>query len=254
MKKYKSTIILLFIFSINAVFAQLSDDNWNYLLIREDAVMPSMTLDYEASLADLTLFLEENKVKKVNYLTALQDNYNYTHITSLKSLNEIGSGLESFIRGDDESAEFELIWSDFTETIEAYRYYVVKYLPELSHVPDGKVWLEEAPYRRWNYYYFEPGREQDVNEILMAWKNLYERKGVKNGYRVFKGVIGLEQPVILFTTWAEDPLDYQQNLQETIKLLGEEGSVLWMAMLDLVRDVETVEGWYLPQFSYLPEK
>lgn len=254
MKKNITIIILLFLFGMSAAFSQVSDESWNYLLVREDAVRPSMTVDYEASLADLTLFLKENQIKKVNYLTQLQDNYNYAHVSALKNLNEIGGGLEAFIRGDDKSAEFELIWSDLTATIEAYRYYVVQYMPELSYVNDGKVWLEEAPYRRWNYYYFEPGKETEVNEILMAWKNLYEDKGVKNGFRVFKGVIGLEQPVILFTTWAASPLDYQQNLQETIELLGEQGSVLWMAMLDLVRDVETIEGWYLPQYSYLPEK
>jgi hypothetical protein len=65
--------------------------------------------------------------------------------------------------------------------------------------------------------------------------------------------VGIEQPVFILTTWAESPLDYQLNLQENINLLGEDGAVLWMAMMQLVRKVETVEGWYLPQYSFVPE-
>jgi len=36
-------------------------------------------------------------------------------------------------------------------------------------------------------------------------------------------------------------------------MLGEDGPILWMAMMELVRKVETIEGWYLPQYSYMPE-
>ncbi|MEZ5195570.1 MAG: hypothetical protein R2764_04000 [Bacteroidales bacterium] len=120
--------------------------------MREDVVNPSMTVDYEASLSDLASFLDENKVKHVNYMTQLQDNYHYSHITVLNDLNEVNSGLRAFIHGDNKSAEFDLIWDDLNQTIESYSFYIVKYEPELSYVPDGKVWLEDAPYRRWNYF------------------------------------------------------------------------------------------------------
>jgi hypothetical protein len=30
---------------------------------------------------------------------------------------------------------------------------------------------------------------------------------------------------------------------------GDSGSILWMKMMELVRKVETYEGWYLPQYS-----
>jgi len=191
-------------------------------------------------------------VKHVNYMTQLQDNYRYSHVSVLKDMDDINGGLKAFIKGDEKSAEFDLIWCDLNQTIESYSYYVVKYEADLSYVPDGKVWLEDAPYRKWNYLYLEPGTEKDADDILLAWKNLYQNKGVENGFRVFKGVVGLEQPVLLLTTWAESPLDYQINLQENMELLDEDGAILWMAMMELVRKVETIEGWYLPQYSFIP--
>ena len=253
MKKYYALLLLLIILGIDGAFAQMSDNDLKYLMVRDDVVKPSMTVYYEASLTGLSQFLAKSDVQGIKYITQLQDDYHYTHITTLKDMNDINGGLRAFIKGDKKSAEFDLIWSDLNETIESYTYYVVKYEPELSYVPDGKVWLEKAPYRRWNYFYFQPGTEKEVEKILKAWKNLYENKGLDHGFRVFSAVIGLEQPVILFTTWAESPIDYQTNLQENIELLEDEGAILWMAMMELVRKVETVEGWYLPQYSYMPD-
>jgi hypothetical protein len=212
MKNIYYLIVFILISGIESTFAQISDKDLNYLLIREDAVKPAMAAYYEASLVDLGNFLSENNVKKVNYMTQLQDNYHYAHVSLLESMDDINGGLKAFIKGNKKSSEFDLIWSDLNETIDSYRYYVVKYEPELSYVPDGKVWLEEAPYRRWNYLHFEPGTEEEAEDILLAWKNLYENKGVKSGFRVFKGVIGLDQPVLMFTTWSKSPLDYQIEL------------------------------------------
>lgn len=252
MKKFNLLLSLVLLIGLSSIAAQTIDKS-NYIVIRTDVVKPSMTVQYEGSLADLSDFLAENKVKDVNYLTQLEDNYHYSHVSFIDNLNGVESGLRDYINGKNKSAEFDLIWGYLNESIESYSYYVVKYEPELSYVADGNLWLEEAPYRKWNYYYFTPGTEDQAEQIIAAWKSLYEKKGIKNGFRIFKSVIGLESPVYIFTTWAASPLDYQQNLQQTIEQLDDEGVQLWMAMMSLVRKVETVEGWYLPQYSYQPK-
>lgn len=253
MKKY--WIILCFILptGFNIIVAQNIDDKDNYILIREDVVKPSRTVEYEAALAELSNFLKKNEVSDIMYLTQLQDNYSYAHISIIKNIDQLDGGLRKYFEGTANSAEFELIWDYLNESIEYYEFTIGKYHPELSYVSDGNLWLEKAPYRRWNYYYFQPGTEAQVEQIMASWASLYKQKGIEHGFRVFKGLIGTENPVYIFTTWAESPLDYQQGLQDNIKLLGEEGAELWMAMMKYVRDVETVEGWYLPQYSYQPE-
>ena len=253
MKKYNLLLLLLIVIGMGEVFSQMSDDDWTYVMVRDDVVKPSMTVYYEAALTDLSMFLKDSHVEGVQYITQLQDNYHYTHITKLDNLNEMDDGLKAFIKGEKKSAEFDLIWSDLNETIESYSYYVVKYEPDLSYVPDGQLWLEEAPNRRWNYLYIQPGTEKEVEKTLKAWKNLYQNKGVKHGFRVFSGVIGLEQPVLILTTWAESPMVYQANLQDNMELLDYEGTLLWMCMMEFVRKAETIEGWYLPQYSFMPE-
>lgn len=89
---------------------------------------------------------------------------------------------------------------------------MVKYHPNFSHVTDGRVWIEEALFHKWNYYFFNSGSEKEVDQLLAAWKHLYEQKGIDNGYRIFKGVIGIDHPVVIFTSWAKAPLEHQQNI------------------------------------------
>jgi hypothetical protein len=57
----------------------------------------------------------------------------------------------------------------------------------------------------------------------------------------------------ILTTWAEDPLDYQNNLQAIMEKFNQEkagGLELWLKMMESAKEVETLEGWYLPQYSY----
>lgn len=253
MKRFYTILCFVLAVGFNATIAQNIDDPDTYVLIREDVVKPSMTVGYEASLAELSNFLSENNVNDIMYLTELHDNYSYTHVSIIKDIEQLEGGLRQYFKGSKNEAEFELIWDYLNESIESYKFTIGKFKPELSYVSDGNLWLKESPYRRWNYYYFKPGTEEQAEKLIASWKSLYERKGIKHGFRVFQGLVGTESPAYIFTTWAESPLDYQKNLQDDIKLLGEDGAALWMAMMELVRKVETVEGWYLPQYSYQPE-
>ncbi len=89
--------------------------------------------------------------------------------------------------------------------------------------------------------------------LALVSMGLYAQdKGIKSGFRVFSGFLGIEQPLYILTTWAEDPLDYHEKLQNTVGLLGEEGAVLWEKMLENVNGASAVEGWFLPQYSYAP--
>jgi len=234
--------------------AQTTDVDWDVLLIREDHVKPSLTMEYEASLMDLMDFFESRPESNLNYFIHLQDNYYFSHIIPLSSMDKIEEGMLETIVATSADKTLELIWEDLNSSIETSRYYTMKYRPEYSYLPEGDDWLHEVPYRRWNHYYFQPGTEKEVEELFEAWHYLYNDVGARSGYRIYKGLIGQEQPLYIFATWAADPGEYQDRLQENMELLGKDGVILWMKMMELVRKVETIEGWYLPQYSNYPDK
>ena len=247
-------LIIGLVFSqISPVVAQTDDVDWDVLLIREDHVKPSLTNEYEASLTDLKNFFESRPEYDFNYFIHLQDNYYFSHIIPLDSPDQFEEGMLETLLASTEDQMLELIWDDLNSSIETSRHYLVDYRPEYSYLPEGDNWLDGVPYRRWNYYYFLPGTEKEVEELFEAWQYLYKDVEARSGYRIYKGLIGQEQPLYIFATWAADPGDYQDRLQENMELFGQNGSILWMKMMDLVRKVETVEGWYLPQYSKYEE-
>ncbi len=251
--KSKSILItgsLLLMLSSACVEAQETDNQHQFMLVREDKVKPSALTAYENGLYDMKNFLEENKVEDFFYFTHLREDYTFMHITTVDKLSDLNHGMFEYIKQKINKPEFELIWSDVTGTIDSYRYYLIKYHHELSYVPETNDWEIGLPFRKWNYYYFKPGTEKEVAAVLAAWRQLYKDNGIKNGYRVFAGSIGLEQPLFVFGTWAEDPQGLQIDLQENMKLLGERGAALNAKMLEYVERVESYEGWYLPQYSY----
>lgn len=254
MKIYQITYLITFAIILNSqlAFSQLSDKKWDLMLVREDKVYLSMTQEYEASLTDLKNFLTEKNVTSFNYFTHMQDDYFFTHVTPIHQLKDLSKGIQSFMAKEVKDPELDLILDYLNESIEFYKYYIVQYQPELSYIPKGDDWGNSSPYRRWNYFYFQPGSEMEVETILFAWKKLYQKNEIDAGFRVFSGFLGVEQPLYLLTTWAENPLDYHQNLQNASSGLGEEGAALWVALMEYAKEVKTIEGWLLPQYSYAP--
>jgi hypothetical protein len=254
MNKFLYLIILITAVGISNSFSQPLSEKGNLLLIREDVVRPSMAETYELGLLDMAGFLKENNEEKVNYLTHIQDNFHYTHISSINDLNDIEKvSLEKYISGEKASDDFSFFWEIMNGTLDTRHSYVVEYDAKNSYVPEGESWLEGMPYRKWNYYYFSPGTEEEVEKILSAWKYLYQQNNIESGYRVYRGVLGIEQPVVLFTSWAKNPLEHHQNLEANTRILGEEGSALLIGILESATKVETIEGYFVPEFSYQPE-
>jgi hypothetical protein len=251
MKIHKIIYIVIAIlgFNSNVVYSQEATDNINLLVIREDVVVPSLSHNYELFLADIKSYLEEKNVKNFKFATNLQDNYTFRYVTPIKSLNDIKDTDYISLSKKLQDPELDLMLQSMNESIVSYKQFIVKYKPELSYVPEGENW-DASTYRKWGYYYFYPGSEADVEKILASWKDLYQAKGAKMGFKVFTSFLGEEKPLYVFTTCGKNPLDYHNNLNELGNLLGEDGAMLWLKMMQYVRDTKTVEGWYLPQYSY----
>lgn len=250
-KNYFNTLFM-FLLMANA-FGQNMEENLNLLLIREDKVSPAMADEYEMSLADLKNYLTDNQVKGFNYFTHIQDNFEFLHIVPLNNLEELSEGTREALIKRVNKPELKLIMDYFDLSLDSYRHYVVQYKPELSYVPSTQQWDEGNTYRKWHYYHFYPGSEEEVEEILAAYKHLYRTKNVEMGFRVFAGQIGLERPSYILTTWAKSPLDYHQNLEKTSEMLGDSGALLWSKLMELVKEAKITEGWYLPQYSFAPQ-
>lgn len=246
----------IFILLLNSIsMAQVSSESeLNKMLVRHDRVIPSLVGEYEAALIELKTFLAANNETEFQYFSHLQDDYTFTHVFPVNSCEDVEyMNFASWVERMNHP-ELELIYEIINSCIESTKYSMLQYMPGLSYVPESENWIEGLPYRKWNFYYFYPGTENEVYEILSAWQTLYMNNDIPTGFRVFEGFMGTEQPLFIFTNWAEDPMDHMGKLYENMELLGEDGTILWNLTMQYVRKVETIEGWFLPQFSYIIDK
>ena len=225
--------------------------DWSYLLIREDQVKPNRVEDYEAALYDLKVFIEEGDVAKIEYAVFLKDDYRFMHMSPISDLGELGTSLFHRMHEKISDPEFDLIWADLTDTIYSYEYYVLEYHSDLSYSPvDDK---NDYPYRKWSYYRFRPGTETDVRNVIATWRQLYSNKQIKADFEVYSEFLGGKGPTLILSTSGQSPSEYHTRLDTISAELGEEGMALWQAMLANVSQVDTIEGWYLPQYSRYTE-
>lgn len=250
--KIAPVVYILLLLQPQFLFSQVDDTDWNLMVIREDKVFPSKTNHYEKSLTDLKEFLAVNNIEGFNYFTHMQSDYVFTHVFPLHKLEDLNKGIHEYVLEKEKNIELDLIFSYMNEAISSYHYYVVQYKPELSYIPKGNNWGFGSPYRKWSYFHFQPGTEKDIEQLILAYKNLYIEYDIEMGFRVFEGFIGLEQPVYIFTTWAENPTEYHKNLEKTSGIIAVDGSILWAKMMEYVQQTNAVEGWFLPQYSYAP--
>jgi hypothetical protein len=252
MKNIRNLLItgIIILVSNAFVLAQTSENKLNLLLVREDKVIPSKVSTYEAALADLQVALTSVNEKGIQYFCHMQDDFCFTHVIPVNSLEDIQNLKINKLVERLGKPELNLIYDEMNSAIESAKYYMIQYCPDLSYVPEGENWIGQGQYRKWSFYYFYPGTQEEVRKILSAWKGLYVKNNVERGYRVFEGFLGTEQPLFILTNWAEDPKDHEEKLNKTMEQLGDESVVLWTATMEYVREVKVIEGWFLPQYSY----
>lgn len=255
MKYLKFTLVAIVLLAMNSScsFAQ-TEDSETIMVIKEDQVLPGLTDEYETSLASLNEYFTEKKTTDFAYFAHLQDDYTYTHVVPIDKLENLNNGLHAYVAKKINDPELDLILDYLDDATESSRYYVTSYRPELSYVPDKNDWGDNSTYRKWSYCHFESGSKKEVEKTLQLWKSMYEKKNANMGYRVYQGLIGIEESVYILATWAESPLEYHKMLEETSTLLGSDGASIWSKMMQDATAIKVVEGWYLPQYSYTQGK
>jgi hypothetical protein len=78
---------------------------------------------------------------------------------------------------------------------------------------------------------------------------LFKAKGVKNGYTVYKVVMGAEMPAYIVSVGATDAAEYQADDAKLGALLGPEFQALGARTIALTRRFETREAVARPDLS-----
>ena len=146
---------------------------------------------------------------------------------------------------------FEALFERMNKCYDIEHDYILNLDRELSYMPGGMTQTPEGQnYRKFHYFNYAPADVDKVRAQSKAIKELFERKGSKMEYRVYRSGFGNRGEYLMVAIAAESAKDYASKIESNNELLGEEWLETYNAFLGMMIKVESVEGRMRPEFAY----
>jgi hypothetical protein len=244
--------VLLFLITVT-VTAQIEEESQAYW-IHEDPVYPSMVLDYEETCKELVLNCEKFNIQEANWVTISTDDLKYFFISAIEKMGDLDKSRFANLQENMEKDEFNNIFDTFDNCYDTHYDYIIHLDHELSYKPDGThLFQEDMSYRKMEYYYITPQNFNKVIGILKEFKTLYSNKQSKEHYTIFRSGFGSEGDYIMVLFSAKSPEAFERTREESNGKLGPEREVLYKKLLGITNRVETLNGFFRLDLSYIPK-
>jgi hypothetical protein len=224
-----------------------------YFVLHQEKAKPSMIQEYESHTKEFVAMVKANKAKMPHFSFAAfaSPDFLYSFVAPIPNM----AGMDA-INGDFGAlaqaagpALFDLNKRSGV-AIERVDESVIQRMPELSYAPaQPRLESGQARYYHYGFYYVIPGREPEVEALGLEYLKLFKAKGVKNGYTIYKGVMGADLPYYFVSEGARDAADFQAEDAKTAALVGPQLEALGARLMALTRRYETREAVPRPDLS-----
>ena len=224
-----------------------------YFVLHQERAKPSMIKEYESTTKEFVALVKANKTKMPHFSfnAFVSPDFLYSYVSPIPNL----AGMDA-INGDF-GALFQAAGpalSDLNKrggvAMERVDETVIQRLPELSYAPaEPRLESGRARYYHYGFYYVIPGREPEVEALGQEYLKLFKAKGVKNGYTIYKAVMGADMPYYFVSEGALDAADFETEDAKTAALVGPELQALGARLMALTRRYETREAVPRPDLS-----
>jgi len=256
----KISIVLMvgFVVSLCALttLAQEKEQKAQAYYLLDVAVKPSMIAEYEAAAKVMVSLNAEYKATYPWYAFSVED-FHYYFVIPVENLADVDNMFNEDSELEKKMGEEKLeeIGKLFAGTYEYVHTYMIYHRPDLSYTPESpRLQPEEANYRKWIWYYIQPDKAEEYQEILKKFIPLAQSKNVSDGYNIYVGGIGMDLPAYLVAFSAKSAADQETHYERIIESLGEEAVALLQKMFSLTRELDIKTGWFRPDLSYMPKE
>lgn len=244
MSKSLPVVMLAVLAAARGVSAQPAEGPLH--VVHEERAKPSKIAEYEAANKDFQAMVKKNLAAMPNFrYTALQgEDFTWYFVAPIKGfagMDAIGKDFAALAQA--EGARFADLMKRGGATMEYMKDWVVMELPTLSYQPaTPRLKPEELKLFRYDYYYVMGDKEMEAEAVAAEFAALYRSKNMPNGYRVFKGVAGIETPVIIVESGGKDAADLQAADDKDRAALGDAFQKLIARAFSITRRFETKNG------------
>ncbi len=127
--------------------------------------------------------------------------------------------------------------------------FVVKFDKDLSRIAPKVENAEPQIFYEWTYVYLKSGHEEEAGEVIQKFKQFYDEEGIEFYWYVYPVMLGEHTPCWILETIADNEADFRKLESEIHKKYKEDTRPMWQEFVQHVRSIDTVKGWYLPDWS-----
>ena len=224
-----------------------------YFVLHQERAKPSMVKEYESTTREFVALVKANKAKMPHFSfnAFVSPDFTYSYVSpipDLAGLDAINADFGALAQAAG-PALFDLNKRGGV-AMERVDESIIQRLPEQSYVPaEPRLEAGRARYYHYGFYYVIPGREPEAEAIGADYLKLFKAKGIKNGYTVYKGVMGADLPYYFVSVGGIDAADYHAEDAKTTAALGTELQALGARLLAVTRRFETREAVVRPDLS-----
>jgi len=140
------------------------------------------------------------------------------------------------------------------ETVETHTTFFIRYIPELSYVPDNpRLKGGEPNYAVWDMFFVDPAKDAEFRLQAEKFKEMVRSSGFGDAINLHIGDIGYEGTAYLWTLYGKSAGDFWTENEKLWDKLGEEGQKLNRETLSLLKRREFRQFWYVEALSYEPD-
>jgi len=252
MKTLKSTIVL----AIMLLLAPMHSNAQDMYYVHQDVVKPSKVIEYEGTLQEIMALAKKHNLQDTRFITLVSNNSNYSYVMPLANMAALDE--PSFPAKLAEKAGKDVVKNLFDKLDKCYDIemnYTLILDRDLTYMPNGFTQTPAGEnYRNNHFFHIEPGNRAVVKEKMKAVKDLFESKGSKLYYRVYKSGFGTPNEYYMVAVAAKDVTDMELKGKTNEALLGD---ALQEALNELYFSslrYEKLEGNIRPDISYSPNQ
>ena len=251
MKIIKTTIVL----AIMILLAPMGLNAQDLFYVHQDVVKPSKVVEYEGILQEVLALAKKHNIQDTRFITLVSNNSNYSYVMPLANMAQLDK--PTFPAQLAEKAGKDVVSSLFGRMDKCYDTelnYTLVLDKELTYMPNG---ITQTPagenYRNNHLFHIAPSNGAVVKEKMKAIKTLFESKGSKMYYRVYKSGFGTPNEYYMVAVAAIDAMDMETKGKANEALLGD---ALQEALNELYFSAlryEKLEGNIRPDLGYSPK-
>ncbi|MGB5437170.1 MAG: hypothetical protein WBM98_14840 [Maribacter sp.] len=247
---FLSTLILILFMGVLKAQNGSSQAYW----VHEDVVKPSMIGQYESICKELTDNMKKYNIQEFNVIVSNTADNRYLWVSPINGMADIEKPIFKTLSEKMGEEKMGDLFDRMDKCYDIEQNYVIHLDKELSYMPGGITQTPEGQeYRKFHYYHYTPSNRAEVNKKVKAIKNLFESKGSKLDYRLYRSGFGTRGAFYMVAIAAKDEADYAGKIAANNELMGEEWQNAYSDFISSLEKYEAFEGRMRPDMGYAPK-